>query len=215
MGKYREKLNPDQEAQMIKIIMENASLLTQMIEDLLILSRIESKKLPLKWGELDLIKIIHDTVNQIQPKQVLKNISIELEVPEKLSTFGDSTRLLQVFRNLLDNAIKYSHNGTNVKINAFDHYLGPKNPTGVDGILIQIIDNGIGINPKDISHMFERFYRSIDVQEVQGTGLGLSIAKELIELHMGKISFDTEYGKGSTFSVFLPRITNQFLNNNL
>ncbi|HEY0087852.1 MAG TPA: HAMP domain-containing sensor histidine kinase, partial [Candidatus Lokiarchaeia archaeon] len=74
-----------------------------------------------------------------------------------------------------------------------------------DGIVFEFTDYGIGIRKEDIPNLFNRFFRSEDVREIPGTGLGLSIAKELTLLHDGKISVKSEYGKGSTFSVFLPK----------
>ena len=102
--------------------------------------------------------------------------------------------------------IGYSKKKGLIRINAINDYIGIHNTKGVKGTLFQIIDEGIGIKEEDLTHLFERFYRSDEVKEIPGTGLGLTIAKELIELHNGEIDVESEYGKGSTFSVFLPTL---------
>ena len=105
----------------------------------------------------------------------------------------------------MDNSIKYSHDNSQIILSANNNYQGDFNPSRLDGVLIQVMDSGVGIKEKDVKHLFERFFRSEDVKNIQGTGLGLSIAKELIELHEGHIAVQSEYGKGTTFFVFLPR----------
>jgi len=142
----------------------------------------------------------------MEPRLSEKEITIDLDLNSEIQLYGDSQRISRIFRILLDNAIKYSNEKSHIKVLAVDHYQGQFNLRGIDGTLIQVIDSGVGIKEKDIRNLFKPFFRAEDVKTLQGTGLGLSIAKELILLHQGAIFVESEYGKGSTFSIFLPRI---------
>ena len=121
-----------------------------------------------------------------------------------LVNFG--VKIDQIFRIFIDNAIKYSRERNNIEIKAIDNYKGKFNKNNEDGILFQFKDTGIGISDKEISSIFQRFYRSEQVTDIPGTGLGLAIAKELINLHSGEVYVESELGKGTTFYIFLPRI---------
>ena len=135
-----------------------------------------------------------------------KNITFRVDINEEIKLFGDSNKVDQIFRVFIDNAIKYSKEKNTIEIKAIDHYKGKYNPDAKDGVLFQFEDNGIGISEKDISSIFQRFFRSDQVSDIPGTGLGLPIAKELIELHNGEVYVESEHGKGATFYVFFPRI---------
>ena len=114
---------------------------------------------------------------------------------------GDRSYLEQVFINLLDNAIKYTHETGEISISALEKEQGE--------IQVMIKDNGIGIPKEDLSRIFERFYR-VDKgrsQELGGTGLGLSIVKHLVQAHGGRVWAESKLGEGSTFYFALPRIT--------
>ena len=119
---------------------------------------------------------------------------------------GDLKRIAQIFRIFIDNAIKYSNERSIVKIKAFNNYKGELNPNSIDGVLIQFIDNGIGIRKEDIPNLFKKYFRTKDAINFPGTGLGLSIAETLTRAHKGEIFVESEYGKGTTFSIFLPRL---------
>ena len=119
---------------------------------------------------------------------------------------GDSAQINQVFSNLLDNAIKYSLENSKIEIRAINNYLGEYNLNKKQGILFEFRDYGRGIPEVDIPHIFERFFRSSNVDEIAGTGLGLAIAKNLIEAHHGEIFLESEVEKGTTFYVFLPKL---------
>ncbi|MHA1331067.1 MAG: sensor histidine kinase, partial [Candidatus Hodarchaeales archaeon] len=100
----------------------------------------------------------------------------------------------------------YSKQDGEVIIKAQDNYLGKYNPQEEPGILIQIIDKGIGISKEYFDKIFERFFRTKDVNTTSGVGIGLAIAKSIIKLHNGDIFIESELDKGSTFSVFLPKM---------
>ena len=113
-------------------------------------------------------------------------------------------RISQIFRILIDNAIKYSLINSEVSITATNHYKGKYNQKRIDAVLFQIKDFGIGIHKEDIPNLFKRFYRAKSAEGISGTGLGLYLAKDLVYLHKGNIFVESEYQKGSTFFIFLP-----------
>ncbi|MFX0180386.1 MAG: MASE3 domain-containing protein [Candidatus Hodarchaeota archaeon] len=203
--KHRDEITEEQENKLTDGIMRNVNLLNELVNDLLTLSRIDENKMILDWKKFSPIKIINDNLNLMEPNLKSKNISVDIDIDENIILYGDIARINQVFRILIDNAWKYSKAGSTVTIKAIDHYLGKYNSEGIDGTLFEFIDSGIGINSKDIPFIFDRFFRSSTVHHIPGTGLGLTIAKELIELHQGKIFVESEYRKGTNFLIFLPK----------
>ncbi len=204
--KHREEITTEQENKLRDGIMRNVNLLNELVNDLLTLSRMDEKKMILDWKKYSPLEIINDNLNLMEPNLKSINISIDLDINEDIILYGDIARINQIFRILIDNAWKYSKVGSNITIKAIDHYSGKYNSEGIDGTLFQFIDSGIGIHPKDLPFVFDRFFRASTVSQIPGTGLGLTIAKELIELHRGKIFVESEYGKGTTFLVFLPKV---------
>ena len=112
---------------------------------------------------------------------------------------GDSDRLKQVLLNLVSNAVKYNRENGSVFINT---------RVDADELQIAVEDTGAGIDPQDIEHLFERFYRIPGSESAEGTGLGLSVAKTIVEQHNGRIAVDSIVGKGTTFTIHLPLETN-------
>jgi len=208
LEKYSENITREQESNLMKGIMRNVNLLNELVNDLLTLSRLDEKKMILDWIEYFPIKVISDVLDLMEPNLKSKNISVSLDINKDLSLYGDISRINQIFRIFIENAWKYSNNESTIVIKAIDHYSGIFNSEGIDGVLFQIIDSGMGIHEKDIPYIFDRFYRSNSVKDIPGTGLGLTIAKELIQLHHGKVFVTSEYGSGATFSIFFPRILN-------
>ncbi len=203
--KHRDEITKEQENKLRDGIMRNVNLLNELVNDLLTLSRIDENKMILDWRKYSPIKIINDNLNLMEPNLKSKNISVDLDIDEDIILYGDIARINQIFRILIDNAWKYSKVRSTITIKAIDHYLGRYNSEGIDGTLFEFIDSGIGINSKDMPFIFDRFFRSSTVHHIPGTGLGLTIAKELIELHQGKIFVESEYRKGTNFLVFLPK----------
>lgn len=190
-------LPPEKVRNYYQIIYKESERLTQLINDLLEVSRIESGKIELKKEMVEIRKVIKERATFFQT-QTSKH-TIVLQFPE-YPTFilGDNARLAQVFHNLLDNAIKYSPNGGNIWVRVSDK---------MEDIVIEVQDQGIGIPPEHLPHIFDRFYRvdSSLRKSTSGTGLGLSIVKSIIEAHGGKISVASKVGEGTTFTIRLPR----------
>jgi two-component system phosphate regulon sensor histidine kinase PhoR len=196
-GALKEEVGP----RFLQVIQKHADRLTKIVEDLLTLSKIESKEFYLKWERLPLSELIDDVLDFVKEAAEKKKISISRSIlPSSLEVMGDRSYLEQVFINLLDNAIKYTHETGEISISALEK--------GQREIQVVIKDNGIGIPKEDLSRIFERFYR-VDKgrsQELGGTGLGLSIVKHLVQAHGGRVWAESKLGEGSTFYFTLPHI---------
>ncbi|MCX7661818.1 MAG: ATP-binding protein, partial [Candidatus Omnitrophica bacterium] len=183
----------------LNIIYKDATRLANLIEDLLDLSKIESGKMKMHFEALDLRPIVESALNILENNIKEKKLSVTIDISEDLpKVLIDEKRILQVFLNLLDNAVKYTPQNGRINIRAYpaDEY-----------VQVEISDTGIGIPEKDLPRIFERFYRvdKARSRELGGTGLGLSIVKHIIKAHKGEIWVKSELGKGSTFFFSLPQ----------
>lgn len=210
---HSNKITPEVERRLQEGISRNIYLLKDLIEDILTLTRIDEGKSKVEWEEYKPYQILTEIMTLMKPIGEEKNIIIELEVEKQLILFGDRKKIDQIFRIFIDNAIKYSRNSNTIEINAINHYRGKYNKANRDGAMFQIKDRGLGIAEGEIHSIFQRFFRSEQVTDIPGTGLGLSIAKELIDLHMGEVYVESEYGVGTTFFIFLPRVEKKINNN--
>jgi len=202
---FKDNLSEYDKDTLMDTINRNVKLQHDLIEYLLTISRIEAKGIQLNKRNHNLYKTIISVIQQLDARIISKEIKISFNLNEKLQYFGDEKKISQVFRIIIDNAVKYSHRNSNIEINAVNNYKGKYNPKDLDGLMIEFKDFGMGIKNEEIKKLFQRFYRGSNVQEISGTGLGLWIAKELIMAHGGDIYVESEHEKGSTFHVFLPR----------
>jgi len=178
-----------------KILKENSGRMKELIKDLLITSRIEEGALPIRKEKVSLVKIVKSLISEFRPFALASNVKVEFDLDKDLpEIFTDSHQIRVVVENLLDNAIRYIKRKGKVKI-----HLGKKE----NDIYFRIKDNGIGILEEDQKYIFQKFFRSRSEEE-QGTGLGLFITKSIIERLGGKIWFESEKGKGTTFWFNLP-----------
>jgi signal transduction histidine kinase len=205
IDQYGNQLQGDGRERLMDIMSKNSKLMAELIEDLLVLSKIDDKRSELDIERYNLRTILENTLQKLNPLLKNKKLNVDLKIGENIFLYGDTQKLEQIFRILIDNAIKYSYENSEIKIDARDNYEGEFNPEKIGGVLVSFTDTGRGISEKDLPHIFERFYRSEKVKEITGTGLGLAIAKELLDLHEGKIYVETEYGKGTTFHLLLPK----------
>ncbi|MBA7583537.1 Sensor histidine kinase ResE [subsurface metagenome] len=206
LDNHSEKVTPDLNKKLQEGIKRNIYLLKELVEDLLVISRIDERKVKLKWEEYNPLTIIGNILTLMEPIGNAKNITFSVEIDKNIKLYGDSTKIDQIFRIFIDNAMKYSKESNKIDIRAINYYKGKYNIDEKDGVLFQIKDYGVGILEEDLPSIFERFFRSEQVSDIPGTGLGLSIAKELLKLHGGEVWAQSDYGKGSTFSIFLPII---------
>ncbi len=203
---HADKITPEVDQKLREGISRNIFLLKDLIEDILTLSRIDEGKALIEWSEYKPFLILSDILTLMEPIGKERNITFTVDIDEDITLTGDNKKIDQVFRIFIDNAIKYSRTSNTVEIKAIDHYRGKYNGNNRDGVLFNVKDSGIGISESEISSVFQRFFRSEQVTDIPGTGLGLSIAKELIELHTGEVYVESEYGNGTSFYIFLPRI---------
>ena len=171
--------------------------MSRLTDDLLSLSRIEISEHVRPTTTVDVSALLHQAASALAASAEAAGCAISLEVEPGLHVEGDADQLLQVFQNLIENAVKYASAGKHVDILA-------KRTGGATEITVR--DFGAGIAPHHIPRLTERFYR-VDVQESRtrgGTGLGLAIVKHIINRHRGKLAVMSALGKGSSFTVQLP-----------
>lgn len=174
--------------------------LTQMVEELLELSKIESGRVPLEKQWVQPNKIVTSAHERMALQAQRTGLQCTIELAENLpNIYVDPSRLERVIVNLLHNAIKFTSPGGMISLSAVKR---------LNTIVFSVKDSGIGIKPKDLARVFERFYKSDRSRTDRGTGLGLSIARHLVEAHGGKIWAESQIGEGSTFSFSIP-LTNQ------
>ena len=181
----------------LKSILEETQILSRLIEDLRTLSLAESGSLQLKREATDITTLIRETVSAFQSQAMESNVSMELSLSDKsISLEIDPERIRQVLTNLVSNALRYSPQGSSIKITSMESRSG-----GEDRLVVSVEDSGPGIAPADLPHVFDRFYKTSDSR---GMGLGLSIAKYIIEAHGGEIKAESEPGRGTKISFSLP-----------
>jgi signal transduction histidine kinase len=184
---------------LIASLHEEALLLTRLVDDLQQLELADAGQLKLVRQEVDLGDVIEQAVITSRPAAASKDVSVTTEVePDLPPVNADRERVGQVLRNLLDNAIRHTPEGGSVTVAARDE--------GVE-IELRVRDSGAGIPPEHLPNIFERFYRadSSRTRSTGGAGLGLSIARQLVELHGGRIRAESAEGEGSTFYFTLPK----------
>ena len=172
--------------------------LLDLINDLLDLAKMEAGHGQLEQVPLALGEVLTDLVELLRAKAEEQGVHLKLEVPGDLSLIrADRRSLDEVFTNLVANAINYSPDGGDVKVTALSHG---------DYVEVLVADQGVGIDPEEITKIFDKFYRvkHPKTRQVIGTGLGLSLVKGLIEAHRGSVEVESRLGLGSTFRVLLP-----------
>ncbi len=199
------KINENQ-AKFLSMADRNINRLTNIVNDLLNLSRIESGKIELRFESVGLKGIIELTTSSLRLHADGKSIKIYSEINEQLpAVYGDSEKIEQILTNLIDNAIKFTPEGGRILITARPVPHDKKAGYG-DKVAVSVKDTGIGIPSAHLNAIFEKFHQvegSLQ-RSVSGTGLGLAITKGLVEAHQGKIWVESEVGKGSTFTFTLP-----------
>jgi len=189
-------IEPD--ADTVRSLNEEASLLSRLVDDLQELSLAESGELKLDCRTRDIAELINQTVTAMQNQATTKGISLSADLPDKLPVVNiDSHRISEVLRNLLENAIVHTAGGGNVTVTARQKG---------KWVEVSVTDNGKGIPAADLPNIFERFYR-VDKSRTRttgGSGLGLTIARRLVEAHGGRIEAHSEPEQGSRFSFTIP-----------
>jgi signal transduction histidine kinase/GGDEF domain-containing protein len=189
------------QADFLSLAEKNINRLTNILNNLLDLSRIESGKIGMKFVEMDLKDPIDFSLSSLRPQTDEKSIHLKMEIPKDVPfVYGDREKIEQILMNLIGNAIKFTPDGGEITVSA-----KLLTQTG-NSVAISVKDSGIGIPENQLDKVFEKFHqvdKSLN-RSAGGTGLGLAITKGLVEAHQGKIWVESEVGKGSTFTFTLP-----------
>jgi two-component system phosphate regulon sensor histidine kinase PhoR len=186
---------------------EQAGRMGRLIEDLLSLSRIELTEHTPPTGETDLAVLARRGAEALAPRLAARRITLDIAVEEGLPpVVGDADQLSQVLTNLLDNAVKYGREGGTVRLWLRRDGPGGEKARRRAGVALSVTDDGAGIPRVHLPRLTERFYR-VDAarsRAVGGTGLGLAIVKHIVNRHRGLLEIESEEGRGSTFTIWLP-----------
>jgi two-component system phosphate regulon sensor histidine kinase PhoR len=195
--KKDKDISKERKQQYVEIISREATEAERLVNEFLELSRLEVGALTLSFGPTSVNEILIDLLKTLEPKALTRGIKIEIAGTKTLSVIeADATRLRRVFSNLLDNALKFSKDKSKVTID--------KQETDRE-ITVKVTDQGIGIDAKDIPYIFDPFNRAQGEGKRGGFGLGLAIVKAIVRGHGGRVHVESELGRGSVFSVILPK----------
>src|SRR4026209_465680 len=191
-------LDENETRHIYEVMKRHSDRLNLLVNDLLSLARLESKEANLQLAEIKLRDFLEDVTRDWAKRLAGKNLRLELEVPDNFPTLRvDERRLEEVVHNLLDNAVKYSHQNGRILIQA-----GAPDQE----VVLSVCDEGVGIAANDLPRFFERFYRADRARSrgLGGAGLGLSIVKHIAQLHGGRVEAESTLGQGTTIRVILP-----------
>jgi two-component system phosphate regulon sensor histidine kinase PhoR len=170
--------------------------LTQMVEELLELSRIESGQAPLRLTPTPVAEVVIPPLDRLRPQAERAGLALTVQLPPELpSVLADADRVRLVLTNLVHNAVKFTPPGGRIVVTA---------QAAGDQVLFSVQDSGVGIPASDLPRVFERFYKADRARSGGGTGLGLAIAKHVVQGHGGSIWAESVEGQGSTFHFTLP-----------
>ncbi len=198
----RPEMPQEKQGELVGMIKKESNRLSKMTRDFLDFARLESGRMRLRREVLDVPQVIDEVISISQTQAAARNIEIVVQVAPDLPTIasktaviGDADRLKQVLLNLVSNATKYNRENGRILIGA---------SCQADEVQIDVADTGPGIEPEDLEHLFERFYRIPGSESAEGSGLGLSVAQKIVEEHNGRIEVASTVGEGTTFMIFLP-----------
>jgi signal transduction histidine kinase len=189
----------EQGRRFVEVIERNSRRELSLVGDLLLLTRITAGTFEIELGRADLGELVRATVEEAAPEAGKAGVTVSLEIDDAPVIDADPHRLGQVLANLVSNAIKFTPRGGQVAIRAAGEG---------EYAVLAVTDTGIGIQREDRDHLFERMYRTREVERrhIQGTGLGLTIVKAIVDAHGGSIAVDSDLGRGTTFRVELPLV---------
>jgi two-component system phosphate regulon sensor histidine kinase PhoR len=192
------KTSREELARILQIMDRHSKRLGLLVDDLLSLAQLESSSANFEIGEVQLRELFDNVIRDWKERLAKKNLKVIVDLaPNMPSIRADETRLQEVLYNLLENAVKYSRENGEIRLQA--------ERSGSE-IVISVGDDGTGISKDDLPRIFERFYRADKARsrELGGTGLGLAIVKHIAQLHGGRVEAESEPGRGTTVRVFLP-----------
>jgi signal transduction histidine kinase len=197
---HEETPDPAARAKALDVINQESRRLERSVADMLSVSEIEAGSFKLRAGDVRLENLFDDLKAEYEPQAAEKKIKLTLRLPPKLPVIkGDRDKIVLALHNLLGNAVKYTPEGGRVEVRV---------EVENDTVKVSVADTGIGISPEETDLIFEKFYRAKDqrVATITGTGLGLALAREVVRLHGGDITVQSEVDKGSTFTMTIPTL---------
>jgi len=185
--------------QQLVVVKRNSERLLRLVSDLLSAAQARNGRLSLDVEQVDLAGLAWQAVADLAPRAAVDGVALLHDLPKESVIAADPVRIRQVVDNLLSNAVKYTPAGGTVTLRLVEE--------AHDEIALLIEDTGIGIEERELSQLFTRFFRTQDAEmrAIQGVGLGLAITKSIVESHDGHIEVESRAGSGSTFRVLLPR----------
>jgi len=191
------ELEGAKEEKYLQIIKSESSKLELLVNDFLEFSRLQTGRLKLNFSATSLDKELMELFDSYQLKAVQAGLTMKLKNDEELPVVqADTRQLRRVFTNLLDNAIKFSRQKGTITLSTHET---------ADDVLVRVEDEGIGIEEDELPYIFDSFHRAKDVEKREGFGLGLASVKAIVEGHGGRVTVDSQPGKGSAFTVILPK----------
>jgi signal transduction histidine kinase len=194
----------DTQRQFVEVINSNADRMGKLVNDLLEISRLEAGRITLKLAPVRLSQIVDETLTNCLAEIESRHHTLDVEVPDDLPpVMGDRERLLQILTNLVSNAYLYTPEGGAICVSV-GWPEGSEEPPG--HLLVSVSDTGIGISPRDLDRLEEKFFRADHelVHEQPGNGLGVPISRHLVDLHGGKFVVESQPDRGSTFRFTVP-----------
>jgi signal transduction histidine kinase len=178
-------------------VLDEIDATSRLVDDLLLLARVDSAELPLRRQSTDLGELARAATDAVAPLAKDRNLSLSISAPQRVVADIDPDRIRQVLRILLDNAIAYTAPGGTIHVNVDQHDSRAR---------MLVADSGVGIAPEEQARIFDRFYRAdrARARATGGAGLGLAIARALVQAHGGEIGVTSEPGRGTTFWLTLP-----------
>ena len=194
-GKVKDQSKAEQ---YFSVISQDTEKLARLVKNILDFSKIEEGKKEYEFEETDVAQLVAQQIENFRKDEIQKDLKIHAQIPKDIPRlFVDRDALSQAIINLLDNASKFSPGKKEVYVNL---------KSGAENVIIEVKDKGIGIPQDELNKIFDKFYQGKNSirQSVKGTGLGLTLVKHIVEAHGGRISVESKFGQGSTFSLIFP-----------
>ena len=198
-GMLDRAIDEDDRDKYLEIVLSETKRMNSLITDLLILSKVESGKFPIELSAFDINELLRRCIIMFEKRIEEKHLDVDIRLgDERLIVWADEARISQVIMNLIDNAVKFSHDGGALKI---------RTRVDISKVYVSITDTGDGIPKEDQPYVFERFYKvdKSHSRRTPGTGIGLSIVKRIISQHGEAITLESEEGRGTTFTFTLTK----------
>lgn len=194
LGRYSDQLTADQKEQYLLGITDNVERMTQMIDAILLIGKVEAKGIEVRPSTFDLIPFCQHVAAELEPGQKPNRIQFGCRSKQIVSTL-DKQMLRSILTNILANSMRYSSESSPIRFRLSKRK---------QNVIFQIKDHGIGIPPEDLPHLFEPFHRGRNVSNIAGTGLGLNIVKRFVEAQHGTVKVESTVGTGTSFTITLP-----------